>query len=124
MTNTSGLVPFKEGDDPRRNLRGNYNNVPHSKTRLLKILNLIQKKENELTGENEDLSIAEQMDLKIIARALSGDVKAYKEIIDRLEGTPIQTVNQKVVTETDIPITKWIEGGDQKTLEETNDRAE
>lgn len=72
------------------NRRGNYKKTPHSKKRLIKILSLLQKKKNPLTGKFEDLSIIERMDIAQVIKALNGDTKAYKELLDRLEGQATQ----------------------------------
>jgi hypothetical protein len=53
-------------------------------------LHLIQYTENLVTGRIEELTILEQMDLALIAKALKGNVAAYSEILDRLEGKPKQ----------------------------------
>lgn len=73
-----------------RNPKGYPKGVPNSKTRLLKILSLAQNVSNEITGQDEVLTIQEQMDIAIIKKALSGDIIAYREVLDRLEGKAMQ----------------------------------
>jgi hypothetical protein len=64
---------------------------------------------NPVTGEEEDFSIAEQLDMQIIAKARKGDLKAYEIILDRLEGKPKQS------TELDINGTMTINWEEKKT---------
>lgn len=80
------LKPFKKGEDERRNMAGKPKGVEHSSTRLKRLLELTQQMKNPITGEVEGFSVAEQMDLALIAKARKGDVQAYREIFDRLEG--------------------------------------
>jgi len=58
----------------------------HTKTILERFLSIEKDMVNPLTGLEDKLSIAELMHLKQIANAVQGDISAYKEIIDRLEG--------------------------------------
>ena len=44
----------------------------------------------------EFLTVMEQMDLKLIARALKGDIVAYKEVLDRVEGKSKQTIENEI----------------------------
>jgi hypothetical protein len=75
------------------NPKGRGKGVPNSSTRLLKVLELIQEKQNKVTGIVEDMSVAEQMDLAQIAKAIEGDLLSYREIMDRLEGKSKQSMD-------------------------------
>lgn len=89
MANEHNLIPAQKGEV--RNPNGRPKGVPNSKTRLLKLLELVTKVRNPVTGEEEDFSIAEQLDMQIIAKARKGDLKAYEIILDRLEGKAKQS---------------------------------
>jgi hypothetical protein len=82
---------FKKGQSG--NPAGKPKGVEHSKTRLLRLLQLVTKVRNPVTGEDEEFTIAEQLDMKIIAKAMKSDIRAYQEILDRLEGKPKQTTD-------------------------------
>jgi hypothetical protein len=89
------------------NPNGRPKGVPNSKTRLLRLLELVTKVRNPVTGEDEEFTIAEQLDMQIIAKARKGDLKAYEILLDRLEGRPKQTTD----------ITADIKGNVQITIE-------
>jgi hypothetical protein len=89
MANEQNLTPFPKGVSG--NPAGKPKGVEHSKTRLLRLLQLVTKVRNPVTGEDEEFTIAEQLDMKIIAKAMKSDLKAYQEILDRLEGRAKQT---------------------------------
>ena len=93
MANEQNLKPFEKG---KPGGPGRPKGVPNSKTRLLRILELVQKKRNPVTGEDEEFSIAEQMDLQLIKKALNGDLKAYEILMDRLEGKAKQSTELEV----------------------------
>lgn len=85
---------------------GNPNGRPkgsqNSKTILQKFLDLQTKVENPITNEIESLTVAEQIHLKQVAKAIDGDLYSYKEIIDRLEGKTInvQEIKQEITQKT------------------------
>lgn len=92
MANKNAIPPehgkFKPGQTGNPN--GRPNGVPNAATRYKRFLELTQHGKNPVTGEAEDLTIAELMDLQQIKRAMGGDLAAYKEILDRLEGKSLQ----------------------------------
>jgi len=94
MANIQNLIPAKKGEV--RNPNGRPKGVANSKTRLLRLLELVTKVRNPVTGEEEEFSIAEQLDMQIIAKARKGDLKAYEIILDRLEGKPKQSTEVEV----------------------------
>ena len=94
MANEQNLKPFPKGVSGNPN--GRPRGVENSKTRLLRLLELVTKVRNPVTGEEEDFSIAEQLDMQIIAKARKGDLKAYEIILDRLEGKPKQSTELEV----------------------------
>lgn len=105
MANEQNLKPFPKGVSG--NPAGKPKGTQHSKTRLLRLLDLVQKKRNPITGEEEEFTVLELMDMQMIAKALKGDQRAYEAVVDRLEGKPKQTTD----------ITADIKGSVQITIE-------
>jgi hypothetical protein len=75
---------FKKGQsgNPNGRPKGSLN----TKTILERFLSIEKNMINPLTMQKENLSIAELMALRQINNALNGELPAYKEIIDRMEG--------------------------------------
>lgn len=91
MANEQNLKPFPKGVSG--NPAGKPKGVKHSKTRLLRLLQLVTKVRNPVTGEKEEFTVAEQLDMIILQKAFKGDLRAYQEILDRLEGRAKQTTD-------------------------------
>ena len=85
---------FKKGESG--NEKGRPKGVPNSSTRLTRLLELVQRKKNPVTGELEDFTTIELMDMAQIAKSLKGDTRAYEALLDRLEGKAKQEINQNV----------------------------
>lgn len=94
MAGIDNLKPFPKGVSG--NPAGYPKGIPNSKTRYLRLLTLTEQIKNPVTGELEQFSIMEQLDMQLIAKARKGDISAYKEIMDRLEGKPVQNVDMSV----------------------------
>ena len=94
MANEQNLTPFPKGVSG--NPAGKPKGTEHSKTRLKRILDLVQKRKNPITGEEENFTVLELMDMQMIAKALKGDQRAYQEVMDRLEGKPKQSTELEV----------------------------
>ena len=86
--NNGNLIPPVKGEV--RNPKGKPKGSLNSKTRLIRLLTVMQDITNPITGEVEGFSVLEQMDIAKIQKALGGDSKAYEILLDRLEGKPNQ----------------------------------
>lgn len=104
---------FKKGKSGNPN--GAKKGVPHSKTRLRRLLELTENLTNPITKEVEGFSVAEQMDLAMIIKARSGDVKAYTAVLDRLEGKPKQTIENEIDGKLNISLVEFIGDDDEQT---------
>ena len=94
MANEQNLIPAQKGEI--RNPNGRPKGVPNSKTRLLRLLELVQTKTNPITGDKEEFTVAEQLDMVLINKAIKGDIRAYQEVMDRLEGKAKQSTELEV----------------------------
>lgn len=82
-----GAIKLAEKGDVL-NPKGKPKGVPHSSTRLKRLLELTENLTNPVTHEVEGFSVAEQLDLAQILKARKGDTQAYNAILDRFEGKP------------------------------------
>jgi hypothetical protein len=103
MANEQNLIPAQKGEI--RNPKGRGKGVLNSKTRLLRLLELVQVKTNPITGEKEEFTVAEQLDMMVLQKAFKGDLKAYQEILDRLEGRAKQTTDLNANIQGSVQIT-------------------
>ena len=104
------LTPFTK-DDNRASLAGKKSSkkgIPHSKTRLKRLLQLTENLTNPITKEVEGFSVAEQMDLAQIIKAREGDTRAYNSLLDRLEGKPDQTVDQNITGNLNVALVEFV----------------
>lgn len=85
---------FKPGEVTNPN--GRPKGIPNAATRYRRFLELSQAGKNPVTGDAETFTVAELMDLQQIKRALDGDLAAYREILDRLEGKAKQPTEMKL----------------------------
>ena len=110
--------PFVKGATPGP---GHPKGVPNTKTRLKRLLEIVMTKQNPFTKETEGFSVAEQMDVALIAKALKGDVGAYREIMDRFEGKVTNTHEVKTDVPVTQPIINVIQGNAPPLLNNEND---
>jgi hypothetical protein len=90
------LTPFNSETASAAGKKSSKKGIPHSSTRLRRLLDLTENLKNPVTGEMEGFTVAEQLDLQQIIKARKGDTKAYTVIMDRLEGKPSQPVEAKI----------------------------
>lgn len=99
------LIEFKPGQSG--NPKGRPKGVENSNKRLLRLLSLKMEGINPITKEKEEFTVLEMMDAKMIQKALGGDQKAYKEILDRYEGQATARSSHTIEGE-GIPVVAWL----------------
>lgn len=120
------LIPPKKGEV--RNPHGKPKGIEHSSTRLKRLLAVTQQLKNPITGELEGFSVIEQIDLRLIQMARNGDIKAIRELLDRLEGKALQSMDIKTQNTTEIRpmmdpamMAEWTEFLNTRTANTTQD---
>lgn len=109
MPNPENIRPPKPGEV--RNPKGKPLGTKNRSTILKKWIEVATKLKNPITGKDEFGTVEDKVTLALIARALTGDVQAIKEINDTLYGK--LTEKSEVNTTGDIVI-KLIKGGSSK----------
>jgi hypothetical protein len=97
MANDYNLIPAKKGEV--RNPKGRPKGLPNARTRYKRLLELVTTKTNPVTGELEEFTQLELMDIAVFNKALKGDLNAYKEILDRLEGKAQQSIDMSLAVD-------------------------
>jgi hypothetical protein len=96
MPNPENLVPFKKGEDSRREGNGRPKGSRNRSTIAKKWLEVSRKKLNPLTEAEEDVSIEDEITLAQIMKANTGDTNAYKALMDSAHGAPINQTELKI----------------------------
>jgi hypothetical protein len=91
--NPQNIVDHKFEPGKSGNPAGRPKGIPNAATRYQRFLNLIETQKNPVTGEQEKFTVAEILDLQQIVKARKGDSRAYKELMDRLEGKAKEAVD-------------------------------
>ena len=88
---------FKKGES------GNVNGRPLGKrnrsTVIKRWLDAIDKGENPITGDTEDMSMEDKMTIALLAKALKGDTQAYNALMNSAYGQPKQEVQLETTQE-------------------------
>ena len=87
MGNADNIRPFQWK-------KGQPSPNPGGRPRSADLSNAIREQlESETTLDGQTITVAEAIASVLVKNALSGDVRAIREIADRAEGRPTQTVN-------------------------------
>lgn len=81
-------IPFKKGDDPRRNLDGRPTGAEGFKTMFVRAIEKIAK---DTGGKPEDQEM--QIITRGILEARKGNFPFYKDVLDRVYGKAPQTID-------------------------------
>lgn len=121
MANEQNLTPFQPGQSGNPN--GRPPGIPNSRTRLKRLLELTEKMENPVTKQEEDFTVAEQIDLAQIVKARRGDTRAYNSLLDRLEGKPVQDLNANISGGLNVALVKFIGDDNEHNDDDTSTEA-
>jgi hypothetical protein len=98
MPNPENIIPPKKGEirNPNGKPKGRLNDA----TIFKKYASIMQKAENGLTGEIEDLDQAEQVVIAHILEAKKGNIQAIEKLYDRLYGKVPDRIIDETTTKT------------------------
>ena len=102
MKGHENIIPPKKGEV--RNPKGRGKGHLNVKTRMLKLFKVVVEQQNPLTGNEEKFTVAEMLDMAIVGKALSGDVPAYREIMDRVEGKVTTSIEVENINPTTVQL--------------------
>ena len=102
-------VPFKKGDDPRRNIDGRPQGSLDFKTKWYKMIDKIAEV-NDITSEEVELEL-----IKVgYKRAKDGDYSFYRDAMDRIHGKPVQPSEVEVKGNLTIQFAEEFKNKDEK----------
>jgi hypothetical protein len=84
MPNKENLIPAKKGDV--RNPNGKPKGTRNRSTIVREWMEAMERTKNPITGETEELTQADIATLAVLKKARSGDVNAYRELMDSAFG--------------------------------------
>lgn len=87
MANEQNLIPFEKG---HKGIGGRPKGSISISATLRKLMEKNYVAKDPFTQTTEKKKIREWIALRLIAQAMQGNIKATKEILDRLEGKAIQ----------------------------------
>jgi len=93
MANEDNLKPFPKGVSG--NPKGKKKGTKNTSTIIKDILNTKIDMKDPINGEKTKKEIRYAMIMKQVQRALGGNLNAYKELIDRIDGKPTQSIKQE-----------------------------
>ena len=93
MANDENINPFEFKKGQSGNPNGRPVGSKNRSTIVKKWLETVEKAKNPISGESEDLSQEDMITLAILKKARTGDVRAYKELMDSLYGTAKDTID-------------------------------